>query len=1124
MDGTYGNVYHQGRTASPIRPLTLDFFLNRTPGTPTVYQTNINRTKTKKWVEAKVQNYDGDDWGDDYDDEEPEEPPPPSKPTGLRQPGQGATEHAPVTSPYGQTPTPHTVGPRAMPMSSHVRKTSTGLRTPSGAPPLHVQTQQHQTNFPNEQGYSSASGGTSVIPSATGYASPEPPNAPGPAMSPSAQSRGRSSSSTQAPGTVASARFPPRKSSMSRQDMPDAADVSSPRTGSRPGSSSNSARPWMDQRTNSPGQATNASNKPLPFVRPADIYRRMEEEKQRTSLDSSRPSMDSNDGGALRSPTGERRRASLERDDLNSDASRGLKTTLAPVAERRSEYGMDRLMSDANNNTPDTSSAQNHMDDARGNYITEEQSRQNKLELQNTRRLSVSPQLPDLTRLSGFGEDFFGSSRSTQEQPQYFLENPEPLTGSRGPYTAENSVSDQPHRAPSLIEGPALATSQESKNLATQPVSTSPTEANAAANSGGFGAAHNQMTSAASRAPRPSIPGGWVSETTNFGSEAPTPMESTDLPSRQLSPPQEEVSPVTESGEDLVPTTAVKQAQPLDTTPKMVPQADGFGGATGKHDQDVANEVAPTGPASHATPMSLPPLQTSEPEPLSDIQRENTNSTSTTSQPEVSPSQFVPTAPLNPRRIETSDGTFIATMPPRNLTMSSIETASPNESDRLRDDIMKSLNASPIHSAGAGALLGPSSGSLDSAARESTYLSGVYDDYLGPTEDKSLQETGQATKDAGKNNQPIYQLPSEMDTETSSFPVPPSNQPPPETTTRVPTSKRRFSWEGGPEEVSVSPTTDTNAPFFGADTSRDPAKSSTSSQSGPTATVTVEPSTAPAPAVHIAADNDGNMSHQVSMVSSRGPEGLGIAGLEPPSPVSILSNRKSLVSPGLDNSRRLSLADEKSLMEEASQPPSPPQAQHPALFQAPEAEEPMNAAPAPQVAIGRASSYPISWAEILSLPTLPMRAEMFEEARVQYAEMDSGLSNWLLHMQSNVDDMNAAGSQTDLPLAQSPTSAGAHGQQPYYQQYLNASNPKIDTVPSPGLGRQSTGNMLHGQQSSTGFGAHNQVGTKSKELLQAAAGFANKGTRTGIKSGMKLFNKGKSKFRGGSNGGDKVFQ
>lgn len=57
-----------GRTNADIR-----LFL-RSPQTPTdsnAYQVNVNRTKTKKWVEAKVQSYDGDDWGaEDYEDDE----------------------------------------------------------------------------------------------------------------------------------------------------------------------------------------------------------------------------------------------------------------------------------------------------------------------------------------------------------------------------------------------------------------------------------------------------------------------------------------------------------------------------------------------------------------------------------------------------------------------------------------------------------------------------------------------------------------------------------------------------------------------------------------------------------------------------------------------------------------------------------------------------------------------------------------------------------------------------------------------------------------------------------------------------------------------------------------------
>lgn len=59
------------------------------PETPsTSYQVNVKRNKTRKWVEAKVQNYDGDDWGaDEYDEEsDPDHdssatPPPPINPS-----------------------------------------------------------------------------------------------------------------------------------------------------------------------------------------------------------------------------------------------------------------------------------------------------------------------------------------------------------------------------------------------------------------------------------------------------------------------------------------------------------------------------------------------------------------------------------------------------------------------------------------------------------------------------------------------------------------------------------------------------------------------------------------------------------------------------------------------------------------------------------------------------------------------------------------------------------------------------------------------------------------------------------------------------------------------------------
>ncbi|KGO75453.1 hypothetical protein PITC_081530 [Penicillium italicum] len=45
-------------------------------GTPISFQTNVNRSKTKRWVEAKQYAYDGGDWGSDDDEEEEEEAPP----------------------------------------------------------------------------------------------------------------------------------------------------------------------------------------------------------------------------------------------------------------------------------------------------------------------------------------------------------------------------------------------------------------------------------------------------------------------------------------------------------------------------------------------------------------------------------------------------------------------------------------------------------------------------------------------------------------------------------------------------------------------------------------------------------------------------------------------------------------------------------------------------------------------------------------------------------------------------------------------------------------------------------------------------------------------------------------
>ncbi|PWY92812.1 hypothetical protein BO70DRAFT_357950 [Aspergillus heteromorphus CBS 117.55] len=59
--------------------------------TPLSFKTNVNRSKTKRWVEAKKYSYDGNDWGDDeydeYDDDDGPPPPVPAVPSSNQSTG-----------------------------------------------------------------------------------------------------------------------------------------------------------------------------------------------------------------------------------------------------------------------------------------------------------------------------------------------------------------------------------------------------------------------------------------------------------------------------------------------------------------------------------------------------------------------------------------------------------------------------------------------------------------------------------------------------------------------------------------------------------------------------------------------------------------------------------------------------------------------------------------------------------------------------------------------------------------------------------------------------------------------------------------------------------------------------
>ena len=159
---------------------------------------------------------------------------------------------------------------------------------------------------------------------------------------------------------------PPRKSSLSQVNSPP--DFASQQDSPLSANTVNSP-PTRSERADS-----STSNKPLPFVRPADIYRRMQEEreKERKSQDSSRPSMDIILG---------------DQPPLPNEQVPGLDhASMTPASETR-----ERSSSQTGGETG-----------GRRNMLA--------LDPITERSPQGSPLLPEVSRVSGFGESFLGSS------------------------------------------------------------------------------------------------------------------------------------------------------------------------------------------------------------------------------------------------------------------------------------------------------------------------------------------------------------------------------------------------------------------------------------------------------------------------------------------------------------------------------------------------------------------------------------------------------------------------------------------------------------------------------------------------------------------------------------------
>lgn len=386
------------------------------------YRPNVNRNVTKKWREASRPTYDDDDdWGDDgygnYD-----EPPPMPAPATSR-PGWGGQMPPPSRSFTNPSP-PRSTGRASFDRGDDRRYVSTGnsfespyptsQRAPfpepqhdepprfyAQPPPLHVNT-HGQSPYPPPN----------VRPGSRGSQRPPyvdaPFSAPGPYGQQRSQSGNRPSPGgySQRQGSPArpdsrgsnhSNRFqPPRKSSLIQEQVPP------PPTWT----GGTFAQPREDpvESVAEPSEPV----KPLPFIRPSDIYKRMEEEKERErkSMDSSRPNLEldttrSHDSAAT--PTTAvadgKQTAPIDRD---TESARRLRTNLDTVPERKSEYGLDNSLKTSQQNE----GVQRHGTNASSVYTDRPDpvsaSTDDNEDAEPSSAFSFEPTLPAFNRMSAF--------------------------------------------------------------------------------------------------------------------------------------------------------------------------------------------------------------------------------------------------------------------------------------------------------------------------------------------------------------------------------------------------------------------------------------------------------------------------------------------------------------------------------------------------------------------------------------------------------------------------------------------------------------------------------------------------------------------------------------------------
>lgn len=1204
---------------------------------PVSYQANVNRQKTKKWVDAKPGNYGGDDWGDDYDDGYGEAPPPPPVPkvTGLRQPGQGVRNDVGIKKTYGDLPhlpkdaqdrsstNPPLLRQSSFSRDDERRAFSSGpsqqdalpsnpvaVAAAAPSPPLRLASQRKQLPPPGTE--SSARSSYAESSRSSAHTASDARSASGDAhnnypthdvtsplrsaaLSPQARAASPLSRSDSPPVNVASppAQFSPRNTTLNQATVPDSSAAAAP----------------------APAPAASVA-KALPFIRPADIYKRLEEERQRkasgdSSIDSAAATNpDTQPSPALPfqaaepvipapvEPTNYNRggydtyeedvpdygRQADTYDEEAHDYGRRQAPMLESVQERKSEYGFDdmaakspeaaqKLQQEVQKQEAPVQQYQPQIQEPAQQADPEAAS-----DADAKRRYSMSPKLPDLHRMSGFGFDMW-----SQSAPDANVAN-SPVAERQVPNAGEQPLQRQEslgftsvvHQAFDRTDSiPETPTSQGTSNVrrtdsdstGTAGISPIMSRVSSGANPDSRGRTQEPKDNltpviAEEKEPDSRRASAIVAEEPNqtpfhmghrrdlsAPSNGNSPARSPHLETATLAPQSGEVAQVADETRPILPTAVSRLSRP-DLPGAWNSYSTTAESAAGEvtQNKDIDEDPTPVEPSqSPETATSPQPLATSSAAPSPPLKDDVTLPPLTTGKAE----DLHESAPKDDSETQNP----LMKLP----TLSTNASPTDDETDRLRKEIVRSLSprdstsiadqdwVPPPNAAARQSTLGLPA---PSAPRDSMYLPSEYDNYWAETEEDAqvesqTQEQTAPVSDAAASSYiastGLHNVEESEDIPTiaplspkraSMLPVEPTQH----------TLERKFSWEAAlPEQVTTAPEHSQSPPAI---VSPQPivAELEAEQVSVPGATVARSDSASPAPLSLRSPHASGAQpeDHKDSVGSEGIVAGAVVAAAVVAPAVSTI-RPVSADSEDVGSSSQAALPYSKAMSTEGTDTVSPMSAKvEPVRSQSqqinsmldiggPQTSPPpqdgprqslqQNDVPRPHIPVD--PTMPKPFKEIMSLNSPQQRINAYNESRQQFATMDSGLANWM--------HATAALPHLQNPLASAGAGAGAQAQrpksgnilapqpQPYYQQYLNASTPTASPPPQARYsgGTPTTGTQGFGSASSKTTQQVQQVQAKSKELLHTAGIFGGRAS----KAGKGLLAKGKSRFKGS---GDKV--